>query len=106
MGRRQRSAFRLESTVTHGVLHTAHYGLLSKDRELYLVHFDKSAGQLGLATDVVHLSWGAGQWSLFVLLQTTPRGPWLAVHVRTLALKNGKVIRLIELSGSIRHYVN
>jgi hypothetical protein len=39
-------------------------------------------------------------------LQTTPRGPWLAVHVRTLALKNGKIIRLIELSGSMRHYVN
>jgi hypothetical protein len=57
----------------------------------------KSAGQLGLASDVVHLSWGAGQWSLFVLLQTTPRGPWLAVHVRTLALKNGEVMRLTEL---------
>jgi hypothetical protein len=45
-----------------------------------------SAGELRLASDVVHLSWGAGQWSLFVFLITTPRGPWLGAPVRTLAL--------------------
>jgi hypothetical protein len=44
-----------------------------------------SAGELGLASNVVHRSWGAGQWSLFVFLMTTPRGPWLGAPVRTLA---------------------
>jgi hypothetical protein len=41
--------------------------------------------------------------ALFVLLQTTPRGPWLAAHVRTLALKNGKVMRLLKLSEYAHH---
>jgi hypothetical protein len=48
--------------------------------------FNQSAGELGLASNVVHLSWGGRTVVVICFLMTTPRGPWLGALVRTLAL--------------------
>jgi hypothetical protein len=68
----------------------------------------KSAGQLGLASDVVHPSWGAGQWSCVVcFIASHASGPLaLCACQSSPSSKNGEVVRLTELSGSVRHCVN